>query len=506
MSRVVALGVVVGVLEKMVAAADPAELPVIAAKGRIAMFKGDTAAGRKATLVDLMQTILVPLFNELNTTHGIDDAKITKLLADPATLTAPVEANSLMKSDPKPLDHGLRRYYSVAKGDLLFDASIGRAIFSAFRAAGNAWTPDANADNATKQLVHLCALKGFCCRVLVAIRAAKAAGTTLAEAFALYRTEGNMVMPLDVEHMTKLLPPFERKFDFHYTDQDYRMGLKVTMQNAAWSQTTKEFVKANGRVGDFDTYVRANAFVDWHIIMVGFDYLARRFDARKRVEGWATTYIKFLMDVRVANGTPAADRPALQTDLEAKTDAIFMKLNKGEQDGRLFVTPSDLDGALNLAAFILTQGLFFMKAAGKPEVDGPFIQPNTSLQYLAYNTSHRRSMDPKKDLFSSVMASAAVALTQLANAPAYCSNAFTILGLAGLPNKLPSKSESDEHAAAAVKVKTALTDPAEMEEFAQFILRATAKEWTSYPENRGNLARYTRLLKYYTALTAGMNL
>jgi hypothetical protein len=503
----VALGVVVGVLEKMVAAADPAELPLIAAKGAIARFKGDTAAGRKATLVDLMQTVLVPLFDELNTTHGIDNAKITKLLADPATVAAPVEANNLTKSDPKPLDHGLRRYYSVAKRELLFDASIGMTIFSAFRAAGNAWTPDANVDNATKQLVHLGALKGFFCRVLVAIRAAKAAGTTLAEAFALYRTEGNMVMPLDVEHMTKLLPPFERKFDFHYTDQAYRLGLKVMMQNAAWSQTTDAFVKANGRGGgDFDTYVRANAFIDWHIIMVGFDYLGARFEAKKRVEDWTTTYIKFLMDVRIANGTPEADRAAVKTALETEASAIFMKLNKGETGGRLFVTPSDPDGALRLASFILTQGLFFMKAAGKPEVDGPFIQPNKSLQYLAYNTSHRRSMDPKEDLFSSVMASAAVALTQLADAPAYCSNAFTILGLAGLPNKLPSKSESDEHAAAAAKVKTALTDPAEMEEFAQFILRATAKEWKSYPENRGNLARYTRLLKHYTALTAGMNL
>ena len=74
-----ALQAVVDVLGAMAAAESPAELDAIGAKPRLTAFRNSNPTARRATLVDLMQSILVPLRTELNTTHGLDDTKLAKL-------------------------------------------------------------------------------------------------------------------------------------------------------------------------------------------------------------------------------------------------------------------------------------------------------------------------------------------------------------------------------------------------------------------------------------------
>jgi hypothetical protein len=65
---------------------------------------------------------------------------------------------------------------------------------------------------------------------------------------------------------------------------------------------------------------------------------------------------------------------------------------------------------------------------------------------------------------------------------------------------------SKKHGAAAKELKNTF-DAAALDQLGLFVLRADAKQWKgAFLENRGNLARYTRLLRYYEALCQGIAL
>jgi hypothetical protein len=142
-------------------------------------------------------------------------------------------------------------------------------------------------------------------------------------------------------------------------------------------------------------------------------------------------------------------------------------------------------------------------------MDGPFIQPVTALNYLAHNTSDtRHATEPTKDKFSWILASAAVRLTKI-TAPAYFKAATEThkkIKALELPASLPNpgrgaKEASSLYGDAATKIKAGL-NAAQMDELAQFILRAELTDWGSWAEHRANMARYARSHAYYKVVTA----
>jgi hypothetical protein len=451
-------------------------------------------------LRDFIAEHLIPLQEALEDPTLFNFAgRLGKLQRDPADIVwTPPAANTLPKATPARMDHKLGRHFGLSI------RNAARIVSDYQNDPGHSWSFPANLAEAKKQYLELVALKAYYLRTMAAIQASTRASVPLAEALALYRKEGDLVVPLTKTHLEGRLPPFERQFDFHLGRN--KSLIKETMVHGLWSFSKQEFHKrfktaaieaAGGR--EFGDLVAVIAFLHWHMIIVGFDFLTSIMPTGATMKEALVTYLALGHHVRIANNLPST-----ASDRETEFDEQIENLAVFEQNGRLIVVP---DNVLMMLSHILTFGLLFTKLAGRMEVNGPFINPPAALLYLAHHTSDtRHRTDPHHDKFSWILASAAVALAKLPSAPSYCAAAYARVRTLGMPTELPgippgSKVASDDHATAATAVKDNLT-ATEMDQFAQFVLRAEAPEWNGFKDHRGNAASYARMRAYYDAATA----
>jgi len=154
-----------------------------------------------------------------------------------------------------------------------------------------------------------------------------------------------------------------------------------------------------------------------------------------------------------------------------------------------------------LASFVLTEACLFFRL-DKDKGSGPFVEPPPLLKYLAYNTQHTRSKTKvEDDLFSWILASAAVAAKRT-TLPQFATLKSKLP--AGLPAELKKdpRVDNSEHVAVFNQIAgpAFLGDPTNFGLLAQFILEAEHAAWSAFEENRGNVARFQKLLAHYTAL------
>jgi hypothetical protein len=493
------MNVAAAVLGAAVAAAKPKPTPIVATDAELAARLTNNTATQRAVLRVLIEE-LVLIQADLQDPLKFDFAgRLGKLQRDPADIvwTRP-QANTLGGAPPAVMDFKLGRYFRLSI------RNAARIVSDYQNDPGHSWSFPANLTEAKKQYLELVALKAYYLRVQSAIAASRLASVPLAQALALYRKEGDLVVPLSAAHLENRLPPFERQFDFFLGRN--KVHIKSTMVHGLWSFSKAEFHKrfktaaleaAGGP--EFGHIVAFISFLHWHMIIVGFDFLTAIMPTSATIKDALVTYLALGHAVRVGNGlssTPAAR--------EAEFDGQIDNLAVFEQNERLIVVPDDV---VLMLSHILGFGLLFSKLAGRMEVNGPFINPPAALHYLAHHTSDtRHRTDPHHDKFSWILASAAVALAKLPSAPGYCAAAYAKVRSLGLPTTLPaippqSKIASDDHASAATAIKDNLTQ-AELDEFAQFVLRAEQAQWKGFPIHRANIASYARMRAYYDAATA----
>jgi hypothetical protein len=493
---------VTGVLRALVQATNPKAPPLIPDQSDLDARLTTNPATRRQALEGMMMT-LVPVRNKLVGQYNFSPAKIASLQRHPSAVVWPEPPNPT-NLDDKPytrMDHKLGRVFGI-------DLAAGERAVSDYDADEASWAPAATLEEAREQWTRLNALVPFYLRVRIAIDASKIAGVSLAEALALYRVEGDLVVPMPQAYLDNRMPPFESGFETEL-DAAYWVLIKPTMQHALWSFDQEEFRKRVPILdaADREEFIKFLALRDWLVAIGGLDFVSHKIAAAGAWPGGRDAYTKFCHDVRVANGL----NPPM-ADSEAAYRAQRDNLKFDEVSGRLVVAPKD---AVLLASEILGHALLVLKAVGKGPAGSLRAVP--ALNYLVYNTSD--ILEPKpalNDKFNWILASAAFALAKKTAAPGYCPAAHAkmqslklpeaVKGVAGrttLPD-IDKKATvpSAEHVAVLQKIDSTTFTTTEKDQFAQFILRATAEDWSGFKKNRANASRHARALAYYKVVAA----
>jgi hypothetical protein len=333
------------------------------------------------------------------------------------------------------------------------------------------------------------------------VKAAAAANVTLANALALYRTEGDLVVPISQKRLADRLPSFENNFKFSLNDAEI---LRPTLKFGLWS------FPINRLFGNWlqDTPANINnaksiALQTWCFATTGFDFVFRQtLTLKPTLQVLQNKLHDFMHQNRISLGIAS-----VKDDRKAEVNAVIADLDHvwpTSAAGRIIVVPKD---PVKLVEFILREALIFFQAHGIL-VDGPAITPNTALKYLAYHTQWTRSVLPAGDKFTWVLISAAVAAAKKSPAkPAFAALHASLQGM-GLPGNLSKdpKVDSTDHVDAFNKLNAAnwWSVAANLSNLADFILAADLSDWSGWNKQnesiRANIARYARLLEYYRGL------
>lgn len=404
------------------------------------------------------------------------------------------------------------------------------------------WTSATTVPEALEALRWSSALEGFFIRILAAKKAADRAHVSLAQALALYREEGNLVVPMSANHVLNNLPPFESGLLMFHGNWP-KIG--STMRWGLWSFPGDGVTDGASMTTPLaqnpanEQRIRTMAVIDWCIAVVGFDFLTS--NVLSPGQSWSFNkmgFTGFAKENRVSLGVPfwpdtfavfqelfdpfdtqIADRPGLGANLQ------IMKWPTTNAE-RYVVAPRD---PVALVSMILTEALVFKRALANGSKHGPIIKPPPRLEYLAYHTQDTIDpKDPKEDLFTWILVSAAVAVKTLRRPitgplakfkPLSDSLQDGALGANAIRSKLDfdpvqkalslkkpggltasdkSKFRS-QHVEVFEKLKEAgwWDDAAHMSDLADFIMEAGESDWGAFFQHRANASRHARLLAFY---------
>lgn len=493
------------------------------------------------------------------TLAGQSDAWITKMLADATGFVPPTGLNTTCpNSKTQNFDFKLGGDDGVKgtgwSGVLNEPVPIRDANddFKSYVQGGGAWTPPTTVGEVLEWIKRFTALEGFFLRLRAAQDAASLARTSLSSALALYRTEGNLIMPMSAERFRKTLPPYEynQLISIHnwlLIGPDMRWGM--------WSFPSDQKLDEKGnlvpsnnlvaRTPETELIMKLTAFSDWCLAIVGFDnYVQHHLDNASDLETNKQMFTRFVQGNR-------RDIPGWQfNNLENPADRLVDVLNDltilkwpaaVSSTERYMIAP---EHPSKLVSLILGEALVYFQALGFRS--GRTIRlVDHQLDYLAFHTQDTQIVDdPMNDLFTWVMASAAVGLKK-PNRPltgpmarysaAHDSLQDGVLGANKIADSLPfdpvqrqkslrpgglTKSEKQKFRSGHVKVYEQLKaaawwdDDQHLKDLAGFFLQAEIEDWGAFvktngkvtkadgfPLHRGNCARFARLLAFYGKLT-----
>jgi hypothetical protein len=365
--------------------------------------------------------------------------------------------------------------------------------------------------NAAMQAIkQLAAFEGFCIRLAAAIMAADRADVSLAEALALWRTEGDLLTPYS-----------EMRFSARAPTCDVAEGISLgrntaeiffSMKRGLWTLTYIKQV-TSGLPADaaqrvkIENKFRLRAFKHWALVTAGLDFLWQQVvvDLDDRTGSVAKIAGRF-DDHHDARGL-GRDLAARKADCDRVLDDLACRLPAATTE-RVIVTPST---PAKLVGLLLGEALILAEldtVSGK----GPYLPATPKLKYLAYHCQdHRDGSDPMQDKYTLMLVSAAVAAargpagalkTSLASCvadPSFPRSA----DLAELNFEEPAiRGDTSGHAAGFKVLKDkGWWDPANLDSLADFILLAgSPAPWRGWEKLRGNMARYVKLRAYYEAL------
>lgn len=502
----------------LVAAVKPKAVPLLPPKAELDTQLGNAQASWATLLTRVLDSHIEPLFTAIPGT-AIEGApgsgpvawdtvpQIRQVMSVAASVTFALPAtNSLPLSKADVLDFKLR-VFQPGTNDILNALDT----YLDYAAAGRVLAPAliATKDSAKNAIRELVALEAFLIRYSAAINASAASDLSLAETLALYRVEGNLIAPMSATHLADRLPVNEQ-IDIENLGEDTG-NVSLTMQRALWSYPFKALaVRALGispaalpaaGAARAVAELRAKGFalLHWMLMTAGLDFLSQRVGLPIDSLTFRSLVTRFSDALRTVRGLPAA----LATR-ETEFDSVIVDLTvswPSDANGHVVIAPNT---PVLLASYCLTQGMLLSRL-DHTEGNGPFIEPHSDLRYLAYNLQHARSSSDKTlDRFIHLLASAAVAAAK-STKPAFATLKSKLAPL-GLPNTLTKDPESDpsDHVGVFDKLTASpakfLDDVTNSGLLAEFVLRAEHADWSTFEKNRGNLARYRKLLAYYSAL------
>lgn len=370
-----------------------------------------------------------------------------------------------------------------------------------------------SSQNAAMQAIkNLAAFEGFCIRLASAINAAARAGVSLSETLALWRTEGDLLVPWSDARRQAGAPTYD-------VINGIALGVDTeevffSMKRGLWTFTYERLIPLVGLPANAADKILAEnafklkAFVQWSLVTAGLDFfwknIAFNFGNRN---GFVSAVAAFLNDHHNAlAGTSLDERPAREADCNLVLNDLECYLPVAPNQ-RVIVAPKD---PVKLISLMLGEALIFAEldtTAGK----GPVIAPTPKLKYLAYHCQdHRHPNEPEKDKFTLMLVSAAVAAAhgpagalKTSLAPYVADPLFPkSADLKDLDFKTPAVvGDTTGHVAGYQKLLAGgWFNPANLEMLADFMLVATSAQWAGWAELRGNMARYLKLLKYYEKL------
>lgn len=437
--------------------------------------------------------------------------QIAKVLRNESavTFTAPA-TNDFAKAEVSRFDYKLHQLQPNPGGDIA-DAW---QLVKAYTAGGGAAVPaSAHASQAAAvwTINQLAAFEGFCIRVAAAIAAAARADVSLAEALALWRTEGDLLVPYSEARQSARAPSGD-------VIPSISLGANTnevfaTMQRGLWSFTYERLIRA-GLPADAAQQKQVEdafgllAFVHWSLVAAGLDFFWKQIaldlgDRSKTVAAIAD----FLNGNHIGRtGTLTDFKPALAADCHAVLNDLVCHLPSATT-GRVIVAPTH---PAPLVALVLGEALIFAEL-GSVNGQGPAVEPTPKLKYLAYHCQdHRHRTDVAQDKFTLMLVSAAVAAARTATgalkaslAPYAADATFPkSSGLKSLDFKTPVVGgDTSGHLAAYQKLADGgWWNATNLDNLADFILAAKAGQWVGWDDLRGNMARYQKLRAYYEAL------
>lgn len=488
---------------------------------------GQDANAWRALLVRYLEVQLAPRYRALPdlVVRGVPGAaprrwdltpQLQQVMRAASTVPGWVEpqTHSLPNSQIERYDFKLRGLQGTA------DIAGGFALLGTYLSS-QSLPPTAIASRAAARtaLDSLVAFNAFLIRFGACIAAASAARVSLAEALALYRTEGDLVAPLSADHLDEGWPflAHESMKGIHLTE--YAPIVMPTMKRGLWSfpldPPLPPALPPEPEKAAFGLLVKMFALGHWMVIIGGLDLLFIRikgvtqnaiaeaqakgaaFDVNEMFELYADMVTGFMSENRGYLGLPSGLR-----DQEAAFRAVFDDLQvrwPATKAGRVVVVPKHPE---RLVTFVLSEALLFFQLE-KDQGEGPFVAPPDRLKYLAYNLQHKRShVALEDDRFAHLLVSAA-ARAQADGRATFAALRAKLEPL-NLVRDLPNEPKKDPslHVAEFNKLTGFLSSAADFDLLADYILRAPLGPWYSFIENRANVARYHKLLAYYTALLA----
>jgi hypothetical protein len=503
----------------IVAAAKPVAVPILPTSAELDAQLGTTSATWSTLLTRVLDSYVDPLYTGLPATPvagapGVPpaawntEAQIRKVMSSQASVVfVPPVSNTLPLSKADVLDFKLGTF-QPGTNDILNALDT----YLDYIASGRSLAPTLISSKvvAARAVRELGTLEAFLIRFDAALRASAAAGISLAETLAMYRVEGNLTAPLSAVHLSDRLP-INEQLTVRNLGVDTG-NVELTLKRALWSYPFQTLapralgiiapasLPAVGAARDTaEKRAKSFALLHWMLVIGGLDFLAGFVAPPMDALVFRDIVTTFMSMTRAALGLPAAV-PAMQ----AEFDAVFADLSctwPADKKGRVVVAPNT---PTRLAGFCLTQAMIFSRL-NHVQGAGPFVEPHPDLKYLAYNLQHSRSATVQgSDRFIHLLASASVAAAKSVN-PAFGTLKGKLLPL-GLPVKLVKDPFDDptDHLDVFDKLTKApikfLDDATNSALLAEFVLRAEDADWRAFEENRGNLARYRKLLAYYTAL------
>lgn len=373
----------------------------------------------------------------------------------------------------------------VKAGALDHDIQRGQKVASDF-IQNNSLPSMTIQDDAIALINDLRAFEGYLTRISAAQKAAQATGQTLPKALALYRTEGDLLVPSSRGSMdpSLALPTIEQNFN-------YRLALvvKPNLSNGVWMMERQAFL--NLVPNAVDDWIKVEALGVWMDAILGFDAFrkalfsiqSRNFDAAK------TQFAKISGVVWQAAGFDGSQDMAkkrfqdLFDNLDLKTIPLASVV--------LTVAPID---PIKFVSMVLTEGLMFMQGT----LNFRPVKAIDALGYLAFNAQHKYSTDdPSKDLYSQIILSALVTAKKT-NDQAFSSLKASLAPIA-FPAALKKRADYKQ---AFDNLDTAgwFNDQTHVNDLVNFISAAGQNTWSYYFCNRANFSRFNYVLSYYNQL------
>jgi hypothetical protein len=365
--------------------------------------------------------------------------------------------------------------------------------------------------------MNVAAFEGFCIRLTAAILAADRAQVSLAEALALWRTEGDLVAPYSEGRRAAGAPTYDVIKNIALGDRT--ADVLFTMSRGMWSGTFSSAFPgeplpttlAQMRL-KFDG-IKLRAFAEWSLVLAGVDRFWQKIavDLGNRT-GTLNDTASFFDRNHVALFGGASAVAARKAECNDILDNFIITATFGDLSERLIAAPND-NAAFKpwaLVWVVLGEALIFQslnKAAG----EGPVVEPTLRLKYLAYHCQdHRHDTDPTQDKFTLMLISATVSAARTGPAGA---QKTALQAVAGLPQPAdlgtpdftdPTQVLGDtaNHQVAFTLLEAAgwWTSTANLDWLTDFMLKATLVQWGGFGQLRGNMIRFANLLAYYTKL------